>query len=127
MAKGAEFPSPGSGGLVYGVFYMCPRGPVACFTRDVLVIALAFLGHLVDVASSANRRPREGNVFSDFSFDRGTMMKLHVEHRGREDDKSDRDNRRDDSPYDNGESSDLLRDFFQHNRHLQAFALDQLP
>ena len=127
MAKGAKFPSPGSDRLVGGVFYVCLSGPVACFARDVLMIALALLCHLVDVASTANRRSGEGDIFCDFSFDRGTMMKLHVEHRGREDDKSDRDNRRDDSPYDNGESSDLLRDLFQHNRHLQAFALDQLP
>ncbi len=127
MAEGAEFPSPGSDGLVRGIFYVPLGGSVACFTRDVLVIALAFLGHLVDVASTANRGSGEGDIFCDFSFDRGTMMKLHVEHRGREDDKSDRDNQRDDSRDDNGESSDLLRDLFQHNRHLQAFALDQLP
>lgn len=126
MAENAEFPSPGSGGLACGVFYMCLRGPVACFTRDVLMIALAFLCHLVDVAGTANRGPSEGNIFCDFSFDRGTTMKSHIEQRGRKDDKSYRDNCRNDNGDDNGESLYLLRDLFQHNRHLQASALDQL-
>jgi hypothetical protein len=101
-------------------------GPVACFTIDGLMIALAFLCHLVDVAGATNRRPSEGNVFCDFSFDRGTMMKSHIEQRGRKDDKSDRDNRRDNNCDDNGESLYLLRNIFQHNRHLQASALNQL-
>ena len=128
MAKGAKFPSPGSGGLVCGVFYVCLRGPVACFTIDVLMIALAFLGHLVDVAGAANRRPSEGNVFCDFSFDRGTMMKLHIEHRGRKDDKSDRDNRRDDNGDDDGESLYLLRNLVQHQPATsRASILDQHP
>ena len=114
MAKGAEFPSPGSGRLVCGVFYMRLGGPVACFTRDVLMISLAFFCHLVDVAGTANRRPSEGNVFCDFSFDRGTTMKLCIDQRGREDDISYRDNRRNDKADDDGESLYLLRNLFQH-------------
>ena len=114
MAKDAEIPSPGSDGLVCGIFYMRLGGPVACFTIDVLMIALAFFCHLVDVAGAANCRPSEGDIFCDFSFDRGTMMKLHIEQRGRKDDKSGRDNRRDDNPDDNGESLYLLRNLFQH-------------
>jgi hypothetical protein len=78
------------------------------------MIALAFFCHLVDVAGAANRRPSEGNVFCDFSFDRGTMMKLHIEQRGRKDDKSGRDNRRDDNGDDDGESLYLLWNLFQH-------------
>lgn len=113
MTKDAEFPSPGRGRLVCGVFYMRLGGPVACFTRDVLMIALAFLCHLVDMAGTANRRPGESNVFCDFSFDRGTTMKLPVDQRGREDDKSYRDYRRDDNGDDDGESLDLLRNLFQ--------------
>jgi len=114
MAKGAKFPSPGSGRLVCGVFYMRLGGPVACFTIDVLMIALAFFCHLVDVAGAANRRPSEGNILCDFSFDRGTMMKLHVDQRGRKDDISYRDNRRDETRDDYRESLYLLRNLFQH-------------
>ncbi|MBI2530957.1 MAG: hypothetical protein HYW03_01875 [Deltaproteobacteria bacterium] len=115
MAEGAEFPSPGSGRLVCGVFYMRLGGPVACFTIDVLMKPFAFLCHLVDVAGAANRRPSEGNVFCEFSFDRGTMMKLRVDQRGGENDISYRDNRRDDNPDDNGESLYLLRNLFQRS------------
>ena len=114
MAEGAEFPSPGSGRLVCGVFYMRLGGPVACFTIDVLMIALAFFCHLVDVAGAANRGPSEGNILCDFSFDRGTMMKLRVDQRGGENDIPYRDNRRDDNPDDNGESLYLLWNLFQH-------------
>ena len=114
MAKDAEIPSPGSDGLVCGIFYMRLGGPVAGFTRDVLMIALAFFCHLADVASAANRRPSEGNVFCDFSFDRGTTMKLCIDQRGREDDISYRDNRRNDKADDDGESLYLLRNLFQH-------------
>lgn len=128
MAKGAKFPSPGSGRLVCGVFYMRLGGPVACFTIDVLMITFAFFCHLVDVASAANRRPSEGNVFCDFSFDRGTMMKLRVDQRGREDDKSYRDNRRGNNPDDDGESSYLFRNLFQHQPATsRASTLDQHP
>jgi hypothetical protein len=78
------------------------------------MIALAFLCHLVDVAGAANRGPSEGNIFCDFSFDRGTTMKLPVDQRGREDDKSYRDNSRDDNGDDDGESLYLLWNLFQH-------------
>lgn len=122
MAEGAEFPSPGSGRLVCGVFYMRLGGPVACFTIDVLMKPFAFLCHLVDVAGAANRRPSEGNVFCEFSFDRGTMMKLRVDQRGGENDISYRDNRRDDNPDDNGESLYLLRNLFQRSPPLCRLA-----
>lgn len=122
MAKDAEFPSPGSGRLVCGVFYMRLGGPVACFTRDVLMIALAFLCHLVDVAGTANRGSGEGNIFCHLSFDRGPTMKLRVDQRGGEDDKSYRDNRRDDNPDDNGESLYLLRNLFQRSPPLCRLA-----
>jgi hypothetical protein len=90
------------------------------------MITLAFFCHLVDVAGTASRGPSEGDVFCDFSFDRGTMMKLRIDQRGREDDKSYRDNRRDNKCDDNGESLYLFRNLRQHDRHLQASALDQL-
>jgi len=103
-------------------------GSVACFTIDGLMIALAFLCHLVDVAGTANGRPGEGNIFCDFSFDGGTTMKLPVDQRGREDDKSYRDNRSDDNADDDGESLDLLRNLFQHQPTIsRASTLDQHP
>ncbi len=128
MAKDAEFPSPGSGRLVCGVFYMRLGGPVASFASDALMIALAFLCHLVEVAGATNRGPSEGNIFCDFSFDRGTTMKLPVDQRGREDDKSYRDNCRDDNGDDTGESLDLLGNLLQHQPATsRASILDQHP
>jgi hypothetical protein len=128
MAKNTEFPSPGSDGLVRGVLYVRLGGSVASFARDGLMIALVFLGHLVDVAGTANRGSGKSNRFCDFSFDRRTTVKLPVDQRGRKDDKSDRDNRRNDSRDDNGESFDLLRDLFQRQPTIsRASILDQHP
>jgi hypothetical protein len=43
------------------------------------MITLAFFCHLVDVAGAASRGSGEGDIFCDFSFDRGTTMKLPVD------------------------------------------------
>jgi hypothetical protein len=92
------------------------------------MITLAFFCHLVDVAGTANRGSGEGDIFCDFSFDRGTMMKLRVEQRGGEDEKSYRDNRRNNNCDDNGESLYLLRNLFQYQPAIsRASALDQPP